>query len=42
MTDAIILSIAILIAVFASDLGRRAITTHRLLRPLLVAAGAGK
>ena len=41
MTDAIILSIAILIAVFASDLGRRAITTHRLLRPLLVAAGAG-
>jgi hypothetical protein len=41
MTNAIILSIAILFAVFSSDLGRRAITTRRLLRPLLVAGGAG-
>jgi hypothetical protein len=40
-TSAIIVSAAILIGVLLSDLGRRALTTHRLLRPLLVAGGAG-
>jgi hypothetical protein len=40
-TSALILSAAILIGVFISDLGRRAVTTHRLLRPLMIAAGAG-
>ncbi len=40
-TSAIILTVAILIGVFTSDLGRRAITTHRLIRPLMIAAGAG-
>jgi hypothetical protein len=40
-TSAIILSAAILLGVLSSDIGRRAITTHRLLRPLLIAAGAG-
>ena len=33
-TSAIILSAAILLGVLSSDIGRRAITTHRLLRPL--------
>jgi len=40
-TSAIILTAAILFGVLCSDLGRRAITTHRLARPLLVAGGAG-
>jgi hypothetical protein len=40
-TSAIILTAVILIGVFASDLGRRALTTHRLLRPLMIAASAG-
>jgi hypothetical protein len=40
-TSAIILTAVILIGVFASDLGRRALTTQRLLRPLMIAAGAG-
>ena len=40
-TSALILTVAILAGVFVSDLGRRAITAHRLLRPLLVAATAG-
>ncbi len=40
-TSAVILTVAILVGVFASDLGRRAITTHRLVRPLMIAAGAG-
>ena len=40
-TNAIILTAAILFGVLVSDLGRRAITTHRLIRPLMIAAGAG-
>ncbi len=40
-TSAIILSAVILVGVLISDLGHRAITTHRLLRPLLIAASAG-
>jgi hypothetical protein len=40
-TSALILTAAILFGVLVSDLGRRAITTHRLVRPLMVAAGAG-
>jgi hypothetical protein len=40
-TSAIIISAAILIGVLLSDLGRRALTTHRMLRPLLIAGGAG-
>jgi hypothetical protein len=40
-TSAIILSAAILIGVLISDLGRRAVTTRRLRRPLLVAGAAG-
>ncbi len=40
-SSAIILSAAILVGVFLSDLGHRAITTHRLLRPLMIAGGAG-
>jgi len=39
--SALILTAAILVGVFMSDLGRRAITTHRLLRPLLIAGAAG-
>jgi hypothetical protein len=39
--SAIILTVAILFGVLSSDLGRRVITTHRLIRPLLVAGGAG-
>ena len=39
--SAIILTVAILIGVFTSDLGRRAITTRRLVRPLMIAAGVG-
>jgi hypothetical protein len=40
-TSAIIVTAAILLSVLASDLGRRAITNHRLLRPLLIAGGVG-
>ncbi len=40
-TSAIILTAAILLGVFTSDLGRRAITTQRLIRPLMIAAGVG-
>lgn len=40
-SSAIILSAVILVAVLISDLGHRAITTHRLLRPLMIAASAG-
>ena len=40
-TSALILTAAILIGVFLSDLGRRAVTTHRLLRPLIIAGVAG-
>ena len=40
-TSAIILSAAILIGVLISDLGRRAVTTRRLRRPLIVAGAAG-
>ena len=40
-TSAIILTVAILLGVFTSDLGRRAITTRRLVRPLMIAAGVG-
>ncbi len=40
-TSALILSAAILVGVFISDLGRRTVTIHRLLRPLLIAGSAG-
>jgi hypothetical protein len=40
-TNAIILTAAILFGVLVSDLGRRAVTTHRLIRPLMIAGGAG-
>ena len=40
-TSAIILSAVILVGVLISDLGHRVISTHRLLRPLLIAASAG-
>ena len=40
-TSAIVLTAAILFGVLVSDLGRRAITTHRLIRPLMVAGAAG-
>jgi hypothetical protein len=40
-TSALILSAAILVGVLLSDLGHRAVTTHRLLRPLMIAAGVG-
>jgi hypothetical protein len=40
-TSALILTAAILAGVFMSDLGRRTFTTHRLLRPLLIAGAAG-
>jgi hypothetical protein len=40
-TSALILSAAILAGVFLSDLGRRAVTAHRLVRPLIIAGVAG-
>jgi hypothetical protein len=40
-TSAIIITAAILFGVLISDLGRRAVTTHRLIRPLIVAGAAG-
>jgi hypothetical protein len=40
-TNALILTVAILIGVITADLGHRAVTTHRLLRPLMIAGGAG-
>ena len=40
-TSALILTVAILFGVFASDMGRRAITTRRLVRPLIIAGVAG-
>jgi hypothetical protein len=40
-SSALILSAAILVGVFLSDLGRRAVTAHRLLRPLIIAGVAG-
>jgi hypothetical protein len=40
-TSALILSAAILIGVFTSDLGRRKIGIHRVLRPLLIGGSAG-
>ncbi len=40
-TSALILSAAILVGVLFSDFGRRQITNHRLLRPLLIAGAAG-
>jgi len=36
-TSALILTVAILFGVIASDIGRRAVTTRRLVRPLLIA-----
>src|SRR5580658_10192760 len=38
-TDVLIVNIAVLFAVLEADLGRRKITTFRILRPLLLAAG---
>ena len=40
-TSALILTAAILAGVFASDLGRRAVTARRLRRPLIIAGIAG-
>ena len=40
-SDALILTAVILVGVFVSDLGHRAVTAHRLLRPLGIAGGAG-
>jgi hypothetical protein len=40
-TSALILSAAILAGVFLSDLGVRAVTTKRLIRPLVIAGVAG-
>ena len=39
-TSALILTVAILFGVIASDIGRRAVTTRRLVRPLLIAGAA--
>lgn len=41
LTNAIILTAVILVGVFTADLGYRAVTTRRLLRPLIIAGGAG-
>ncbi len=38
-TDVLIVNIAVLFAVLEADLGRRKISTFRILRPLLLAAG---
>src|SRR5580658_8679926 len=38
-TDVLIVNIAVLFAVLEADLGRRKITTFRILRPLFLAAG---
>jgi hypothetical protein len=38
-TDVLIVNIAVLFAVLEADLGRRKITSFRILRPLLLAAG---
>ncbi len=40
-SSALILSAVILVGVFLSDLGHRDVTTHRLLRPLMISAGVG-
>ena len=41
-TSALILTAVILVGVLGSDLGRRAITAHRLIRPLIVAGVAAR
>ena len=38
-TDVLIVNLAVLFAVLEADLGRRKISTFRILRPLLLAAG---
>ena len=38
-TDVLIINLAVLFAVLEADLGRRKISTFRILRPLFLAAG---